>query len=309
MQTRVVFLLVLLVLGTGWGLTVPLAKIAASTGRAAFGLMTWELVFIVAILASYSTVRGRRMPTAPRYLLRYAVIAFCGTIVPSAILWRAAAILPGGVLAILVSLVPIFALPIALALRLERASLVRALGVACGAVAIVLIAGPEAGLPDPDMAPWVLIGAIAPFMYAVEANWVARYGVLDLEPDQVILGASTIALLIAAPLALATGSMYDITEGWAAPEWALLASALIHSVVYALYVWLVGRAGSVFASQTAYLVTATGVLWSMAILAETYSIWFWVALAVLLVGLFLVRPQDETPLAVGGTDGDNGAVT
>jgi drug/metabolite transporter (DMT)-like permease len=40
-------------------------------------------------------------------------------------------------------------------------------------------------------------------------------------------------------------------------------------VVYAGYVWLVGRAGAVFAAQVAYLVTLFGVFWAMLILGET----------------------------------------
>lgn len=48
--------------------------------------------------------------------------------------------------------------------------------------------------------------------------------------------------------------------------------------------------GAVFASQTAYLITGFGVIWSILILGERYSGWVWIALALMLVGLTLVRP-------------------
>jgi len=49
----------------------------------------------------------------------------------------------------------------------------------------------------------------------------------------------------------------------------------------------------VFSSQVAYLVTGWGVLWSMLLLGEWYSIWVWMAFALMLVGITLVRPRDS----------------
>ena len=62
-------------------------------------------------------------------------------------------------------------------------------------------------------------------------------------------------------------------------------------MVYASYVWLVGRAGAVFTAQVGYAVTATGVIWAMLILSESYSPYFWVAAALILAGVFLVQPR------------------
>jgi drug/metabolite transporter (DMT)-like permease len=53
---------------------------------------------------------------------------------------------------------------------------------------------------------------------------------------------------------------------------------------------LLTRSGAVFASQTAYLVTRFGILWSMLILGERYSGLVWIALVLMLAGLTLVRP-------------------
>ncbi|QIE44800.1 hypothetical protein G5B38_04250 [Pseudohalocynthiibacter aestuariivivens] len=41
---------VLFVMGIGWGLTVPLAKIAVSTGHQPMGLIFWQLVVVVVFL-------------------------------------------------------------------------------------------------------------------------------------------------------------------------------------------------------------------------------------------------------------------
>ena len=49
---------------------------------------------------------------------------------------------------------------------------------------------------------------------------------------------------------------------------------------------------SVFATQTSYVVTGSGVLWAMLLLGEHFSGWVWAALAVMLIGVALVRPRD-----------------
>ena len=62
-------------------------------------------------------------------------------------------------------------------------------------------------------------------------------------------------------------------------------------VAYTGYIWLVGRAGAVFASQVAYVVTLGGVLLSALFLGERYSAWVWSALALMIAGLALVQPR------------------
>ena len=113
-------------------------------------------------------------------------------------------------------------------------------------------------------------------------------------------------MIVTLPIAILTDQWVDPFANFGAAELALIAAAALHAVVYATYVWLVGRAGSVFASQSAYIVTATGVGSSMLILGESYSTFIWLALAVMLLGIFLVQPravQRLTPVAeTEGTD-------
>jgi drug/metabolite transporter (DMT)-like permease len=296
MQSLALFL-VLISLGAGWGLTQPLIKISVSTGHGYAGLIVWQLAITVLLLGAISLIRRKTLPRAPRYLWRYGLIALIGTLIPNSISYQAAGHLPAGVMSLIMSLVAMFALPMALIIGMERFSPLRALGVVFGAVAILLLVGPRASLPDPALTIWVLIAAISPLMYALEGTWVARYGMLDLDAMQMLLGASIVGLIVAIPFALYTGQWVDLTQSWAAPEFALLGASVIHTTAYVTYLWLIGRAGSVFASQVAYLVTGFGVLWSILLLSEGYSGWVWGAMAVMMVGLFLVTPRAKTPLA------------
>jgi len=262
-----------------------------STGHQPLGLIVWQMIITSIALGVLIVARGKGLPLRRRHLWRYAVIALGGTIIPNAVSYRAAIHLPSGYLSIIISLVPMFALPLALAIRLEKASLLRGVGVMCGALAIVLLAGPQENLATPSAAFWILFAALAPLMYAIEGTWVAKVGIADLEPAQLLLGASLLGLLVVIPLAWFSGQWVDATAPWAAPEYALIGSSLIHAFIYSAYVWLVGRTGSVFASQVSYLVTGTGVIWAMVLLGESYTLWVWAALGVMMIGLFLVQPK------------------
>jgi drug/metabolite transporter (DMT)-like permease len=183
------------------------------------------------------------------------------------------------------------AFPIALAWGLDRFSAPRLIGLLLGLCAIVLIAAPDASLPDRAMVLWLPLALIAPLFYAIEGNFVARYGTEGLDAVQVLLGASLVGMVLAAPLALMTGQFISPLPPWGAPDLAIVASSITHALAYTAYVWLVTRAGSVFAAQVSYLVTGFGILWAKLILAESYSPWVWAALALMMAGLFLVQPR------------------
>jgi drug/metabolite transporter (DMT)-like permease len=147
------------------------------------------------------------------------------------------------------------------------------------------------------MVAWLPIALIAPFFYAVEGNYVAKWGTAGCGAIEVLLGASIVGAVIALPLALISGQWIDPLVGFGTPEAALVASSVIHALAYTGYVWVIGRAGAVFAAQVAYLVTGTGVLWAIGLLGESYSAWVWLALAAMMAGLFLVQPRPRDAIA------------
>ncbi len=302
-QAGLVALLALL--GAGWGITQPLAKIAVSEGYRHFGIIFWQLVIATVILGAITAARGRGLPLTAPHLRFYAVIALVGTVLPNAASFQAAVHLPAGVISILLSLVPMFAFPIALGIGIDRFGPARFLGLGCGLGGVLLIVGPETSLPDPAMAAFIPIALIAPFFYALEGNIVGKWGTLGLDPIQVLFGASAVGLLFALPLALTTGHFIDPRTAWGAPEAAIVLISLVHAAVYTGYVWMVGRAGAVFAAQVSYLVTAFGVLWAMALLGETFSPWVWAAMGLMFTGLFLVQPRPKVTIAVPVHSGNN----
>jgi drug/metabolite transporter (DMT)-like permease len=285
----------LVLIGAGWGITQPFSKIAVSTGHPALGLVFWQLVIGSLVLGAICTMRGRGLPLGRVHLRLYLIIAVIGTLIPNSASYAAIAHLPSGIVSILLSLVPILAFPVALALGLDRFSGTRVAGLACGLAGVALIVLPGSSLPDRAMLAWIPVALIAPLFYAFEGNVVAKWGTFGLDALQVLWGASAVGALLALPLVLATGTWVDPRPPWGAPEAALLAGSVVHGLVYASYVWMVGRAGPVFSGQAAYLVTGFGLLWAMLLLSERYAGPIWLALALMCAGLFLVQPRERRP--------------
>lgn len=283
--------LLLVVLGAGWGITQPLAKLAVSTGYQPLGLIFWQFVIGAMVLVPIVRSRGKNLPFSRRSLRIYLIIALIGTILPNSASYTAIRYLPAGVVSVLLSTIPMLAFPIALALSLEPFRWRRLVGLTLGLVGVLILTLPQASLPDRAMLVFIPLAMIAPAFYAFEGNFVAKWGTAGLDAIQVLAGSSCVGLVLTFPLALFAGHWISPFTPFGIAEWALIGSSVIHAVVYTTYVWLVGRAGSVFATQVSYLVTGFGVLWAMVLLGERYSGWLWVALVFMFAGLFLVQPR------------------
>ena len=188
--------------GMTWGLTIPLTKIAVSTGHKPLGLIFWQLFIVTITLSLISIVRRVGLILNRRTLIYFLVIGLVGTIFPNSFSYLAATHLPAGVMGIVIASVPMFSLGIALGLRFERPSLVRGMGVLLGAGAVILLIGPETSLPDPSKAVFVFVALVAPFCYGAEGHYIAARAPAEVDPIATLLGASAIGCVIAWPLAL-----------------------------------------------------------------------------------------------------------
>ena len=291
MKNRIKLTAILFLMGVGWGITIPLTKIAVSTGHQPLGLIFWQLVIVVVVLGTVNRLRGKPFCLARRYWRLFVMVALLGAVLPDVAFYAAAAGLPAGVLSIVMASTPMFSLTIARTLGMDRLSWRRLLGVGSGMAGIILLIGPDTSLPEGIAPLFVFIALLAPLLYATEGNLVALWGTQDLDPVQTILGASVIGILLTFPLATASGQWINPLNTFGVAESALLAGATIHALVYAGYVWLVRHAGAVFASQLSYIVNGSGVLWSILLLGERYSAWIWAALCLMIAGLMLVRPR------------------
>ncbi|MCC5970652.1 MAG: DMT family transporter [Pararhodobacter sp.] len=291
--------LALLTIGSAWGLTTPLIKIASTAGHGALGIALWSSGISLLFLGAYLAFRGqvRRLPLDPASLRLYVAVGLLGIALPQWASFTGTAHLPAGIMSIIISLGPVFTLPLALSLGMEQFSGRRLAGVALGALAIVLLIAPGASLPAPGLWVWVLVGALAPLFYAFEGVFVAGSPARGANPVQVLWAGSAVALVVLVPLAVVFGGFRSPLAGIGAGEAAVIVAGLLAMAAFVGYIALLRSAGAVFGAQVAYTVTGSGVIWAMILLGERYSIWVWLALGTLFVGLFLVQPRRVVPEA------------
>ncbi len=213
--------------------------------------------------------------------------------IPSTLYYYAAPHLPAGVLGITVALAPLLTILGAAPLGLERVAPLRLIGVVLGIVAVLMIALPETSLPEHEAAVWVVVAAGAALSYAAENVAIAWLRPPRTQSLTLLGGMMLLSSLALLPAVLATGSFVPLAWPWGTVEWAIVSMAGINVFSYWLFVYLVTATGPVFASQMAYVVTVSGVLWGLLIFEERHSAWIWGALAVMLAGLALVTPRGQ----------------
>ena len=126
-------------MGTVWGLSFSLGKIATSLGGTPIGIAFWGSLISGLILLIFTTVRGRPMWITANNLILFIILALLGTAIPSVCFYYAASKIPAGVLAITVTLVPILTYAFATILKIEILSFRRITGILFGTLAIILL--------------------------------------------------------------------------------------------------------------------------------------------------------------------------
>jgi drug/metabolite transporter (DMT)-like permease len=156
---------------------------------------------------------------------------------------------------------------------------------------VLMIALPQSSLPDPALLAFLPVAMIGPLCYALENTYVARRGLQGLDAISTMLGVCIIAALMVGSLMTAFDQAY--WPGTTRADAALVFSSALHGLLYSTFVWLAARTGAVFASQSSYVVTVSGVTFAMILLDESPSGWVWAAMVVLLIGMTLVKPRPK----------------
>lgn len=302
MSTHKIYYAVLILMGIAWGGVFSLSKIAVSTGHQPFGLLLWQAVIAAVMSGVILAIRRKLNCLSWRFFALFFGVGVLGTVFPNYFSFRAVQELPAGIMVVIIALVPLFALPFALVLRFEVFSWKRFSGIIFGAIAVGLLVGPEASLPDASKVGFVFLAILVPLAYGAEGNFLTWIGDKGLDPVQILFGANLVGIALALPLVMGSGQYVSPFRIWGAPEWAIVANSVINWFAYVGYVWLIKRAGPVFAAQVAYLVTGFGVIWAMLILGESYSIYIWAALGLMMVGMFLVQPRDNAAVLSNDSD-------
>ena len=285
-------------MGLAWGLSFSFGKIAATGGAHPLSISLWQCLTASVLLIAIARGQPRSVSFTVKSLGFYLLIALLGLVIPTALFYYAASRVSAGVLSISVALVPILTFLGSAVFGLEKVAIGRLAGVALGLLAIVFLVAPAESLPDRSQLPWVLLALISAVCYAA-LNMVLS---LKMPPgaDRFVVtrGMFVAASLIIAPVVFLTDSFTPLSWPWGPVEWAMIGLGVISATAYTLYFYLIDRAGPVFTSQVANLVTLCGVLWGIIIFGEQHSAWIWLSLATMMVALALVTPRAKQSISV-----------
>ncbi len=282
----------ILTAGVLWGSTFSLALIATADGTHPMALTTWQVILsaflflVVCLISKVPVFRFRR-------LHYYVVIAVIGIVAPDLLYYFAAPHLNAGILSVTVSTVPLFTYAIMWVMRYELLMLKRIFGILLGMIAILLLVLPDQGLSSADANLWILLVVLSAVFYAIENVYISEGISHDLDIRELLCGSNIVAAIFLIPATSWMGVGVPVYWVFSSAGLAISAIALISTVAYVMFFYTIRSAGPVFASQCAYVVTLSGVLWGIVIFSEVHTIWLWLSIVVMMAGLVLVTPTEK----------------
>jgi len=275
--------------GVVWGSTFSLALIATADGTHPVMLTSCQVVisaiffFVICRFSRVPVFKLQRLPI-------YTMLALLGIILPDLLYYFAAPHLNAGILSITVSTVPLFTYAIMWAMRFEPMILKRALGIVLGMVAILLLVLPDQELSSINASYWILAVVLCAVCYAIESIYISEGINIDLDIRELLCGSNIVATIMLVPATAWLGVGVPVSWMLTPAALAITTIALSSTLAYMMYFYTIRTAGPVFASQCAYIVTISGILWGIVIFSEVHTIWVWLSVVVMMAGLALVTP-------------------
>ena len=286
--------LILIILGLGWGLSFTLGKIAITAGGTPIGLTFWQSLFSGLILLAYVFFMHGKIIIPKIMFLPIVIITFLSVVIPNIIFYACIEHLDAGVLSISVSVIPLFTYLIAMGLRMDKLKVRRVIGLITGFCALLILILPENSLPDKRDIPWVLLALNCALCYALENIYIDRLALQNFGPIRLVCAVSFVSAIITFLLSLVMDQFFILQPTNLYLFISTLGLGFISATAYSIFIYLIGRAGSVFSSQVGYLVTFFGVVWGIIILGESHSVFVWISLAMIMMGIFLVQPKQTS---------------
>jgi drug/metabolite transporter (DMT)-like permease len=288
---RLVPALALIFLGSLWGATFGMAKLAGAAGAHPLGYALWQTGGSAAVLFALAVLRGRPTPLSLRHVGYYALTGVLGVSIPLSNMYNALGHIPAGLAALVASTVPLLTYAFARLLKAEPASARRLAGVMLGFAGAALILGPRASLPAPEMAIWVAIAFATPCCYAIANVLTQRWRPSEGDSLALAAGMCMAAAASLLPAAWVADAMYLPFPPGGLRDWITILQIAVSTVAYLTFFELLRYVGPIYFAQVGYVVTATGMAWGIVVFGETHSAYIWGALALIFGGIALVRPR------------------
>lgn len=280
---------IMAILGAVWGGTPSISKFIATSGVPPLGSVFWQSAGAAVVLLTVAHLRGGRVPLGRRYLAYYFAVGFVGYATPNANMILATGEIPAGLMAVVMTMNPVFTYLMVLGFGIERPSRLRIAGVALGFAGAAVLVLPRGSVPAPEMLPYLLGAFATPLLYAFGNAWAEKFRPAGMDSWS-LAGAMVAAAAVGmGAAALATGSFHPIWREASTVNFVIAGYAAISVMIFLLFFELIRLAGAVAVSQVAYITTLTGLAWGAVLYGERPGAWVWLAVALVFAGVALVN--------------------
>jgi len=223
---------IMLILGTIWGGTPSISKFIATHGVPPLGSVFWQSGLAAIVLLTIAYARGGRVPLTWRTIGYFFAVGFAGYALPNANMILVTGHIPAGLMAVVLTLNPVFTYLWILALRIERPNVRRAGGIALGLAGALVLVLPRGTLPDPAALPYLLGAFVTPVLYSFGNAWAEKHrpaGMDSFALAGAMVGAASVGMGIAA---LATGTFHPIWQAASAANFVIAFYAALSVAIF-----------------------------------------------------------------------------
>ena len=291
--------MLLIFLGSSWGLYFSMLKIAVLSGISYTGILILATVGVAMGMSAIAIARRRKPEFKPRHHLFYLVCALTGYLIPMIVELFVIEHMPAGLLTLIVSIVPLATLLLAWLMKTDIINLPRVAGILVGAIAIFAILLPDAHFGAAVAWRWLLLALIVPVCYAIHHNFTARCWPVGSDSYQVACGEALYAAGLLIVFASFNWQWQDV-ESWNRGHSAILFMALISLIDIYIYFELIRSRGPIYTSHANYIMVVSGVIWGMLIFGERPSSLMWFSAVLLIASLYLVSKVSKVSKARPG---------
>lgn len=282
-------LVLLLLLGTLWGLSPAFTKFLALEGLHPLNVVFWQTLVAGTGLLVICRVRRVAIRLDRAHLIYFAVMGAVGIALPNSNMVFVVGHIPAGLMSVIIVTAPVITYVVAVLIRLELLDYLRAGGVFLGFAGAVLLVVPRGSLPAPEMLPFALLAFVTPLAWALTNVFAETARPARADSMVLAMGTMYAAALTTLVAALATGSFEPIWVDFAIGKQALIGYGMITIITFFLYFTVVALSGAVYLAQVGYITTTMGLGWGALFYGEKPSGWVWLAVALVFTGLALVN--------------------
>ena len=276
-----------------------LAKVVTTAGVPALGYAFWQTLGAGVILSITCIVLKKPLPLNFRSLRHYFIVGALGSAIPTTNLFYSLSKLPTGIVALVITTVPLFTYLLSLVVSLEHYDWRRALGIGLGFAGSIIILLPESSLPSRDLVPFVLLAFISPLFYSMNSIYVAKFQSMHMDPIHTATGMMLSSSFMLVFASHATDTFHPIWKSFDLANGLILLHMALAALTFFMYFLLLRQAGPVYFSQVAFIVTLNAIMWGVLLFDEQHSLWIWLALALIFFGVALVNlGQKKQPLKI-----------